>query len=394
VIPARLRARGRRRALAIAVILVLAAAAVLIYRGRQQPGATSYRVARVERRSIARLVEAAGKLDVLTRVEIFAPETGRITEVLVRSGDRVTRGQPLARMDQRATSIAVQSAQAGVRAAQSRIGEASAEVAAATDARKRLEGLLGRGLASPSEITQAEAMEKKAKASLEVARADRAASAQGLKSAELAQSLAALLSPMDGVVLRAPDTPASSAERTPLFVVGSPLESLRVDADVAESEIGLVRRGQAARFGVPAFPGRQFDATVESIAIDAERTGVAVRYRVQLRCENPEGVLLPGMTATARIEVARADDVLATREAALRFVPEQAEPAPPRSRVFRVRSDKLEPVRISAGLSDGAFTEIRPEPQGALAVGSELAVGVGTADAQTRTGPGIKLGNR
>jgi HlyD family secretion protein len=201
---------------------------------------------------------------------------------------------------------------------------------------------------------------------------------------------------MDGVMLRAPDTASGSysQERAPLFVVGTPLSSLRVDADVAESEIGLVRRGQVARFGVPAFPGRAFEATVESIAIDAERTGVAVRYRVQLRADNPQGVLLPGMTATARIEVARVENVLAAREAALRFVPEHAEAAPPRSRVWLVRGQELEPVRVTAGLSDGAFTELKPETPGTLAIGAELALGLRTTETETRTGPGIKLGNK
>ena len=196
VIPGRLRARGRRRLIAPAVLAVLAVAGVLFFRAGNQSEATSYRVAPVERRSIVRVVEAAGKLDVLTRVEIHAPETGHVTEILVRPGERVTRGQPLARMDQRATSIAVQSAQAGVRASQSRITEAAAELSAATDQRERLERLIGRGLASPSDLTQARAAETKARASLEVARADRAAAAQGQKSAELAQSLASLLSPI------------------------------------------------------------------------------------------------------------------------------------------------------------------------------------------------------
>jgi HlyD family secretion protein len=397
VIPAHVRGRGRRRVwLLIALISACAIGAGIFWQLRGQPSPTAYRTAPVERRTISRVVEAAGKIDVLTRIEIPAPAVGRVTELLVHSGDRVTRGQALARLDPRATSIAVKGAEAVVNAAGSRVAQASAELAAATDARERLERLLAKGLASPSELKQAEAAESRARAALGVARADRSASTQSLKSAELEQSQLVIVSPIDGVVLRALDAVGTASSDGPpvLFVVGSPLTSLRIDADVAESEIGLIHRGQAAKFSVPAYPGRSFDAKVEAIAIDSERSSAAVRYRIQLRAENPEGTLLPGMTATSRIEVARAENVLATREAALRFVPDNAEPAPPRSRLFRVSGNTVEPVRIKAGLSDGAFTEITPEPATALRVGSAVALGVATSAQSTSAGPGIKLGGR
>ena len=397
VIPARIRGRGRRRVWLFVGLIALAVAAAAIYwRLRAEPAPPAYRTARIERRTIVRVVEAAGKIDVLTRIEIPAPTVGRVTEILVRSGDRVTRGQPLARLDQRAASIAVRGAEAELSAAGNRIAEASAELSAATDARERLERLLAKGLASPSELKQAQAAESRARAALGVARADRSASTQTLKSAELQQSQATVVAPIDGVILRAPDAVGTTLGegQSALFVVGSDLSSVRIDADVAESEIGQVHRGQAAQFNVPAYPGRSFEAKVESIAIDSERSSAAVRYRVQLRANNPDHLLLPGMTATARIEVARAENVLASREAALRFVPEDAEPAPPRTRLFRVRGSSIEPVRVTVGLSDGAFTEIVPEPKDALAPGAEVAVGVAVAGQATSGGPGIKLGGR
>ena len=115
-----------------------------------------------------------------------------------------------------------------------------------------------------------------------------------------------------------------------MFVIGSPLDVLRVDAWVEESDIGEIREKQSASFSVPAYPGRSFHAEVESIGVDAQRTGASVRYLVKLRAPNLDRVLLPGMTATLHIEVGQVDRALAAREAAVRFVPQDAAPAPPR----------------------------------------------------------------
>jgi HlyD family secretion protein len=204
------------------------------------------------------------------------------------------------------------------------------------------------------------------------------------------------MAPITGIVLVAPDTTGATVgpERGALFVLGSELDSLRIQAEVAESEVGDLKSGQTARFSVPAHPGRLFDATVEHIGVDARRTAVAVRYPVELRAKNDSGSLLPGMTATIEIVVARADDVLATRDAALRFQPESAPDAPLRSRVWRVTPGGLEAVRVSAGLSDGAFIELRPDTPGTLGTGVELALGLLQDEPPKTGGPGVRLGNR
>jgi HlyD family secretion protein len=198
------------------------------------------------------------------------------------------------------------------------------------------------------------------------------------------------------VVLRAPSTLGSNVapDREPLFVIGSSLDVLRIDADVAESDIGEVKPGQPAKFTVPAFP-HDFDAKVEKAGIEARKVGLVVRYPVELRVENPGGRLLPGMTTTVRIELGRAEGALATREAALRFRPDGAADAPPRSRVFRVRDGRLEPVTVAAGISDGAFTELRPENPGGLPEGTQLALGVlAKGQSGASGGAGIRLGNK
>jgi HlyD family secretion protein len=278
------------------------------------------------------------------------------------------------------------------------VGEAEAAVAAATESRTRTERLLQKDLASPADLENARSAEAKARAELATARAERTASSASLKSAELSQTLTTLVSPIDGVVLQAPTTlgPAVGADHRSLFVVGSVLDTLRIDADVAESEVGELKPGQLAHFAVPAYPGKSFEAKVERIGIDAQRTSAAVRYPVELSAQNPDRTLLPGMTATVSMEVKRVEDTLAVREAALRFRPEGSPEATPRHQVWLVTAHGLEPVAVKPGLSDGAFTAVEPEPPAQLPVGTRLALGVlnGGGDAQKSQGPGIKLGGR
>jgi HlyD family secretion protein len=396
VIPPEVR-RGvrRRRWVAVAVVAVIAAGvgAYQLARNRTQP--TEYRTTLVERRTVVRVVEATGHLEVTTRVDVALPEQGRLVKVLVKEGDRVVAGQPLAQLDERAAVIALRGAQATVAAAGSRVSEAETALKATTEARERLERLAQKELASATDLATARTAESRARAALATARAERAATSQGLKSAELTQTLTTTVAaPIDGVVLQAPESlaPAADPARRAAFVVGSALEVLRVDADVAESEVGLLRPGQLAHFTVPAFPGRSFGGRVERIGIDAQRTGAAVRYPVELRADNPGRVLLPGMTATVTIEVDRAENTLAVREAALRYRPEGSAEGAPRRQVWAVTSKGLEAIPVKPGISDGAFTQIEPQAPALLPVGTRLALGVISSATDKGSGPGIKLG--
>jgi HlyD family secretion protein len=375
-------------------VAVLAAAGTAYGVVRNRPVPTQYRTTLVERRTIVRVVEATGHVDVTTRVELNLPEDGRLVELFVKSGDTVKANQPLARLDQRAAVIGLQSAQANVAVAGSRVLEAETALSAATEARVRTERLLAKELASAADLEAARSTESKARAALATARADRSATSQSLKSAELTRSLTTLVAPIDGVVLDAPTSlaPAPAPDKKALFVIGSALDTLRVDADVAEAEVGRLHPGQLAHFTVPAFPGRNFEGKVERIGIDAARTSSAVRYPVELSADNHEHALLPGMTATVTIEVDRVENALAVREAALRFRPEGATEGAPRHQVWTPTSKGLEAIAVKPGLSDGAFTAVEPEPPALLPVGTRLALGVIASEGQKSTGPGIKLG--
>jgi hypothetical protein len=96
-----------------------------------------------------------------------------------------------------------------------------------------------------------------------------------------------------------------------------------------------------------------------------------------------------------RIEIARAKDVLSVREAALRFSPQGEDEAPARTRLWKHEGgSRLEPVDVTAGLSDGAYTQITPREPDALAAGDEVAVGLVQKKSSDTSKPGVSLGSK
>jgi hypothetical protein len=97
------------------------------------------------------------------------------------------------------------------------------------------------------------------------------------------------------------------------------------------------------------------------------------------------------MTAQVRLKVAEVDDVLAVREATLRFTPDGAPAAPARSRVWRVRGTELEEIEVEAGLSDGAMTEVRVTDPESLSVDDAIAIGLALEGESDVAAPSLSL---
>lgn len=372
-------------------------AAGYAYWMKSRPPVLSYRTAAVERRTIVRVVEATGHLDSRLRFEVSAPAPGRLASIAVKEGDSVKTGAVLARLDNRAVALAVQTAAAAREAAKWQAAEAQTALQSAQRERSQVERLESKGLASAQDLSAAQDRETQAQASLRAIVAERVMAESNVAAAKLAEKYGAIVAPIDGVVLRAPETSgiAVSPERGALFIIGESLKTMRLMVDVSEADIGDVRPNQQAQFEVQAYPGRTFVAQVERIGLDARSDAGVVTYPVQLSAINNDGVLLPGMSVVVHIEVARAADALAVREAALRFEPDGAPSADGRTRVFIYkRGAELTPIKVQVGISDGIYTEVKPQNSKNLAVGDLVAVGVGYTATRPSGQPGISLGSK
>ena len=389
--------RARLRRTVWLALLTLAAAGTGAYYTRPKPPRAMYRTEAVAPRTVIQLVETTGSLDVRSRVEVPAPTEGRLMSIAVRSRDAVEKGQLLATLDQRAAELAVRGAKAAQEAAGGRVGQAQTALDAARRGLDRAQKLKAKGLVSDQDVATAQTALDEARAATQAAQADKKLAGENVAAAQLGHSLGAIVAPSAGIVLHAPDRvgAAVSPDRGPLFVIAEPLTTMRVEAFVSETEIVLITPGHKADVIVQALPGKTFTASVDRIGIEPKRESGVVQYPVTLLVDNPDGVLLPGMSARVRLEVARIDNALSVREATLRFNPPDVEPGPSRSRVWRVRSapSELEAVEVEAGLSDGMYTAVTPRAGNALRAGDQVAIGLLRPE-QASGKPSVSLGGQ
>ena len=130
-----------------------------------------------------------------------------------------------------------------------------------------------------------------------------------------------------------------------------------------ESDIGDLREGEIADFGVDAFPDRVFEGTVGQVRQVPISIQNVTTYDVVVNVPNPEFLLKPGMTANVTIISARRDNVLRIPIQALQFSPifaksSAANPFTPREkRVWIADGSVIKPVSIVTGLDDGHYVE-------------------------------------
>lgn len=367
--------RGRTVAAVAGVVIV--AAAVTAYFLMRDTEENPYRVAQVSRTSIVKEIRVTGHLELTDQVEVPAPIEGQLVEVFVLPGDSVEEGQLLARLDKGPAEVAFHVAKAELQAARARVSEAQAAAQRATEALERTERLAEKNLASESALETARSEMAQSRAAVQAVQAERAAALKRASLRGRERDRTDIVAPRAGLVLEVPPhTGMIVGPRNRLFRIGAPVDRMHIAAPIGEADIGEVTVGFGAKFEVPTYPGQVFKATVKHISPNPRTEYGAIFYDVKLATENSEHLLLPGMTAQVRIKVAHVDDVLAVREATLRFTPEGAPPAPPRSRVWRVRGEALEEILVEVGLSDGAITEVRPSEPESLDVNDPIAIGL------------------
>src|SRR5437660_495660 len=214
-----------------------------------------------------------------------------------------------------------------------------------------------------------------------------------------------ITSPIDGVVIsRSVDvgqTVAASLQAPVIFQIANDLAKMQIDSNVAEADVGVVQVGQDVDFTVDAFPTQTFHGKVVQVRNATLTVQNVVTYDTVIGVSNPDLKLKPGMTANVPIILARKDDVLQLKNAALRYRP--AEAGPPSSQntasqggsrppgtmrqsmgrreqktsertVYVLSSSRLTPVQIKTGISDGVVTEvIEGLKEGDLVVTAEMA---------------------
>jgi HlyD family secretion protein len=385
----------RKFLIALSVLLVALGGWFGIGFDRQETAlpAERYRTALVETGRVVHTVSATGTLNPVVLVNVGTQISGRIRRVLVDFNQAVRAGDLLAELDP--SLIEAQIAQL-----EANLQEMRTQLSVARRKLERSEGLAARGFISAAQVEDERQAVELAQARVRAIEAQVARERTNL-------NYTSIRSPIDGVVIaRSVDvgqTVAASFQTPTLFLIARDLGDMQIDTNVAEADVAQLRVGMEARFRVDALGEREFSAAVRQIRLNPKIEQNVVTYNVVLATRNDQSVLLPGMTANVRVEIARREGALRIPNLALRFRPSQAEdispaPAPPPGSSARGRRAEIfvatgltdgpalrrQPVLI--GISDGTFTEVIAES--GLLAGERVAVGewVQASTSQSKAG--------
>ncbi|MEQ1814624.1 MAG: efflux RND transporter periplasmic adaptor subunit [Candidatus Nitrotoga sp.] len=283
----------------------------------------------LKRGSIAQTVSANGALNPVRLVSVGSQVSGIVKKLYVDFNDHVQAGQILLELDPSLAEAQLQQSKASVLSA-----EASLDLAQSNEARVR--SLFSQEFVSRQELDQSVQALKLAQAQLAVAKAQ-----AGRDRTNLINTV--IRSPISGVVVsREVDlgqTVAASFTAPTLFKIAQDLGKMQIDSSYSEADVGKIRVGQMATFRVDAFMDKEFKGFVQQVRLNPKTEQNVVTYNVIISVENPEMLLMPGMTAYVSIATAQRDDALLVPNAALRFRP--SEPI--------ARGDKLSVPEVKTG---------------------------------------------
>ncbi len=299
------RPRKRRRSLYLIGLLLLLIIFGFLYREGMITPAISVEVVTVSQvypSQIVSLLNASGYVVAQRKAAIASKVTGRLVALMVEEGSRVKEGQIIARLENEDVLAARDQAEANLKAAQANLEAAKAELEEATRIFNRNRQLVIRGSIARAEYETSEARYLKAQASVASAEAALRASSAALKGAEVALEYTLIRVPFDGVVLtKNADigdiiTPLGAAANAKAAVVTiADMNSLQVEVDVSETNLGLVKIGQPCEIQLDAIPESRFPGVVHAIVPTIDRSKATVMVKV--RFLEKDRRILPEMRA-------------------------------------------------------------------------------------------------
>jgi len=307
------------------------------------------------------LLNASGYVVAQRKAALAAKATGRLDWLGVEEGSRVKNGDVIARLEGRDADSALRQAEAALATAKSQSEQAEVEYVDAGRNLARMKELLAEGVVSKADYDTAEARRDRARAALAAARAEVRRAESAVTGAGVALDYTLIRAPFEGVVLtKNADvgdivTPLGAAANAKASVVTiADLSSLRVEADVSESNLEKVKPGQPCEILLDALPGSRFRGVVHTIVPTADRSKATVMVKVSFVERDPR--VLPEMSAkVAFLERA----VQAGEQAAKTVVPPAAiVTRSGASHVYLIKGDRVAETRVTLGGKVGEMQEV------------------------------------
>jgi HlyD family secretion protein len=423
---------------------VLLVAGLVAAFGLNRTAQAQHFTAKVERGEIDDVVEATGTINAVITVQVGSQVSGTIAKLNADFNSRVHKGDVVALIDPALFKGALlqatadlENAKANLVAARANLEKAKAGLVQTKADYDRAVRLTHDGVMSQQQLDVAKANYDSATASVGAAAANVTQGEAQVNQKQAAVTVAqinleytVIRSPIDGtVVARNVDvgqTVAASLQAPTIFTIAQDLAKMWVYAKTDESDVGNIKLGKPVTFKVDAFPKDTFHGVVSQVRMNATTVHSVVTYDTIIEFANPELKLFPGMTAYVTIPVDTVQNALKLPNTALRYKPPMtpeevlaayqqhgiagtdgkqpaAEPSaaaeapagasamnPPRvpkaetAVVWKLHPDNtMEPVKVSLGITDHAYTEVTTLLKGQLKEGDEVIIRSITSKTQT-----------
>jgi len=267
------------------------------------------------RHEIVDYVGVVGNLIGETTVDVVPRVAGRVESASVQLGDRVAKGQQIAKIEDREIREQINEAEASLAVNQATLTQRENDAHALATTLERIRAQHKAGLLSQQVLDDAEARQVAAQSQVTAAKAQMAQTRARIDGFKITLSNTSILSPVDGFVSRRMlDPGAFAGANTPILSVVA-INTVRLVASVVEKDFKRIHQGVPAVVAVDTFPGEQFRGQVSRVAPvfdPATRTA-----QIEIEVPNPGYRLKPGMYARVQLTVERRTNALTVPRNAL-----------------------------------------------------------------------------
>src|SRR6266513_2232835 len=359
------------------------------------------------RKTILQTVSASGKVQPETEVKISPEVAGEIIELPVTDGMPVKKGDLLVKVRPDSYKALLEQQEAAISAAKATNLQQKATMMKTEQDLKRAEDLFNKKLISVQEYNAAQAADDVAKNTYESSLHEIERAQAGSSQARDQLSKTTIYSPIDGTVTILNSKLGERLVATNQFAGTevmrvADLAHMQAVVDVNENDVVNVKLGDKASVKIDAYGDRKFKGVVQQIANTGKTTGAGTQeevtnFEVKIRVDDHDVALRPGLSCTADIQTNEVKDVVAvpmqavtirTGESNLspeeiekkkqkvtqrdkgdnnaEFVNERAEKAAQQEEreklakvVFLKAGNKAQMVKVTTGISDDTYTEIK-----------------------------------